>query len=288
MSLSNLIDKGLELAGGFLSTLREKDERDAQFKSESLEQQKFFNDRLLSSIEDVSRQISEVASDTAFRVTQKIESDRLEDLSAQIKLMSLAIQVGNESMLGNALSSISIQIEYAKNRIKEGKSEWLGAWMMAESMRLTGLCNITTGPQGAALINKEAQNFRICILNFTKNELICGESTPWLQIAQFVEGKSEDVLGLINLTEKLAIADGKIVSANSIKMPEVTEACSNYDVIGIFVEPGQKIQKGDSIVTIETDKIIYDVPADTDGYVIEVLVKLGDKASPGDVLLTIA
>lgn len=286
MSLDILIDKGLELAGTFLSYLREKDERDAQFKSESLEQQKFFNDRLLSSIDDVSHQISAVASDAAFRVTQKIESDRLEDLSAQIKLMNLAIQVSNDSMLGTALSAMSIQIEYAKNRLKEGKTEWLGAWLMAESMRLTGLSKIATGAQSAALIDKEAQNFRIGILNFTNNQLIRGELTPWVQIAKFVEGKSEDVLSLINLTEKFDLPGGKVASTNSFKVPHIGE--NNAKVIEVHVKPGQKIQKGDLIVTLETDKVILEIPADTAGYVVEVLVEIGNKVREGDVLVTLA
>lgn len=287
MSLNILINKGLELAGGFLSYLREKDERDAQFKSESLEQQRFVNDRLLSTIDEVAQQISSVASDAAFRVTQKIESDRLEDLAAQIKGLNLAIQVGNDSMLGSALSAIGLQIEYAKNRLKEGKSDWLGAWMMAESMRLTGLSKIAS----PALVEKEAQAFRIGILNNTQGLLIRGDQTPWVQIAQFVGGKSEALLGLIQPTGNGASLGEKVVTTDVIRAPAMPGS-TDIKVTEVFVKHGQDIKVGDELFTVATDKVMFGVMADKCGRVVDVLVdvlvEVGSVVVAEDILVTLA
>jgi pyruvate dehydrogenase E2 component (dihydrolipoamide acetyltransferase) len=57
------------------------------------------------------------------------------------------------------------------------------------------------------------------------------------------------------------------------------------DVIEVQVSPGNTVAVEDPLITLESDKASMDVPAPQAGVVKEVKLKVGDKASEGDVIL---
>ena len=76
--------------------------------------------------------------------------------------------------------------------------------------------------------------------------------------------------------------------ANSIevRVPNIGDF-KDVPVIAVLVKPGDKVDKEQSIVTLESDKATIDVPAPGAGTVAEVKVKVNDKVSEGTVLLTL-
>ena len=62
----------------------------------------------------------------------------------------------------------------------------------------------------------------------------------------------------------------------------------NVEVIEVLVKPGDQIKKNDPLVTIESDKSSVEIPSTIDGKVESIEVKVGDKVSKGDLLLSIA
>jgi hypothetical protein len=54
------------------------------------------------------------------------------------------MEAENEMMLASSVSSISAQVEYAKNRLAEGKRDWVGPWMMGEALRIAALQSMST------------------------------------------------------------------------------------------------------------------------------------------------
>ena len=62
----------------------------------------------------------------------------------------------------------------------------------------------------------------------------------------------------------------------------------NVEIIEILVKKGQKINKNDPVVTLESDKSSVEVPADYEGEVESISVKIGDKVSKGDLILTLS
>ena len=62
----------------------------------------------------------------------------------------------------------------------------------------------------------------------------------------------------------------------------------NVEVIEILVEKGQQIKKNDPVVTIESDKSSVEIPSTLSGKVETISVKVGDKVSKGDLLLSIS
>ncbi|MGB6984698.1 MAG: dihydrolipoyllysine-residue acetyltransferase [Candidatus Aquilonibacter sp.] len=71
-----------------------------------------------------------------------------------------------------------------------------------------------------------------------------------------------------------------------VKVPDLGDF-NDVPVIEVLVKPGQTIKKNDPLVTLESEKASMEVPADVDGVVKNVSVKVGDKVSKGSVLLTL-
>ncbi len=62
----------------------------------------------------------------------------------------------------------------------------------------------------------------------------------------------------------------------------------NVEIIELLVKQGQKISINDSIVTLESDKSSVEVPSTEEGIVESISVKIGDKVSKGDKLISIS
>src|SRR5918994_3481150 len=65
-----------------------------------------------------------------------------------------------------------------------------------------------------------------------------------------------------------------------VKVPDIGDF-TDIPIIEIHVKPGDAIKADDPLITLESDKATMDVPADQDGTVETLLVKLGDKVSQG-------
>ena len=74
--------------------------------------------------------------------------------------------------------------------------------------------------------------------------------------------------------------------AIEVKVPDIGDF-KDVPVIEIHVKPGDTIKADDPLVTLESDKATMDVPADRDGTVEAVLVKLGDKVGEGVAVVTL-
>ena len=62
----------------------------------------------------------------------------------------------------------------------------------------------------------------------------------------------------------------------------------NVEIIEILVKKGDKINKNDSVVTLESDKSSVEVPSNFEGIIENIKVKIGDKVSKGDLILTLS
>lgn len=70
----------------------------------------------------------------------------------------------------------------------------------------------------------------------------------------------------------------------SVQVPDI----GNFDaveVIEVNVNVGDKVEKEDTLITIETEKASMEVPSSDAGVVKKVLIKVGDKVKQGDVIV---
>ena len=71
------------------------------------------------------------------------------------------------------------------------------------------------------------------------------------------------------------------------KLPELGENIESADVIAVLVKAGDRIEKEQSVIEIETDKATVEVPSSIEGVVTEVLVKEGENIEVGKTLIKV-
>ncbi|MGD2052706.1 MAG: dihydrolipoyl dehydrogenase [Gammaproteobacteria bacterium] len=71
-----------------------------------------------------------------------------------------------------------------------------------------------------------------------------------------------------------------------VEVPDIGDF-TNVDIIEVLVGPGDQIAAEDALITLESDKATIEIPSPQAGTVKEVLVKVNDKVSQGDVILTL-
>ena len=76
------------------------------------------------------------------------------------------------------------------------------------------------------------------------------------------------------------------MSDKEIKVPNIGEF-KNVEVIEVLVSNGQSLSKNDPLITIESDKSSVEIPSSVDGKIKSVKIKVGDKVSEGDLILTL-
>jgi pyruvate dehydrogenase E2 component (dihydrolipoamide acetyltransferase) len=69
-----------------------------------------------------------------------------------------------------------------------------------------------------------------------------------------------------------------------IKVPDIGDY-QDVPVIEVHIKPGDRVEKEQSLITLESDKATMDVPSSHAGVVKEVKVKVGDSISEGGVVL---
>src|SRR3954463_10489877 len=72
-----------------------------------------------------------------------------------------------------------------------------------------------------------------------------------------------------------------------IKVPDIGDF-KNVPIIEVHVQPGATVSADDPLISLESDKATMEVPAPQGGTVKEVKVKVGDRVSEGDLIVTMA
>ena len=76
------------------------------------------------------------------------------------------------------------------------------------------------------------------------------------------------------------------MSETEIKVPNIGDF-KDVEVIEVLVSEGQSIKKNDALITIESDKSSVEIPSNLEGKIKNLKIKVGDKVSEGDLILTL-
>ena len=71
-----------------------------------------------------------------------------------------------------------------------------------------------------------------------------------------------------------------------LKVPNIGDF-KDVEVIEVLVKKGQSIKKNDPLITIESDKSSVEIPSNFEGKISNLNIKVGDKVSEGDLILTL-
>lgn len=72
-----------------------------------------------------------------------------------------------------------------------------------------------------------------------------------------------------------------------VQIPKMGMSTVEVDVLRVLVSEGQRVEPGDLLVEIESEKATFEVEAAAAGVVTEILVSEGETYAVGDVLMRI-
>lgn len=93
----------------------------------------------------------------------------------------------------------------------------------------------------------------------------------------------KEISSMETTTAEIPVAGNQM----EILLPELGEGISGGAVISVYINNGEKIQEGDPLVELETDKAAMSIPSPVSGKIINVNVVDGQDLSIGDLLATI-
>lgn len=70
-------------------------------------------------------------------------------------------------------------------------------------------------------------------------------------------------------------------------LPDIGEGIDNVLVTEVNVNQGDKVNKDDTVITVETEKASMEIPIDLTGKIIDIFIKKEDTISPGSKILSI-
>src|SRR3990170_4549184 len=82
-----------------------------------------------------------------------------------------------------------------------------------------------------------------------------------------------------------ALVDQKNIMEKEIKLPKIAEGAESAIVSDILVKEGDTIEKGQSVIVVESDKATVEVPSEEAGKVKTINVKKDAEIKPDDVIL---
>jgi pyruvate dehydrogenase E2 component (dihydrolipoamide acetyltransferase) len=76
-------------------------------------------------------------------------------------------------------------------------------------------------------------------------------------------------------------------SVIEFKLPALGENIEQGDLVRLMIAPGATVSEGQTVMELETDKAVVEVPSSVSGKVEEIRVKEGDKIKVGQVIFTL-
>ena len=74
---------------------------------------------------------------------------------------------------------------------------------------------------------------------------------------------------------------------HTVSLPRLSDTGSDVLVTACLASVGDTVERGQPVITVETDKVDADVPSPVAGRLTSLLVAEGDSLSPGTLIATI-
>ena len=69
-----------------------------------------------------------------------------------------------------------------------------------------------------------------------------------------------------------------------VKVPQLSESVSEATLVAWRKKPGEAVKRDENLIDIETDKVVLELPAPSDGVIVKILKNDGDSVQSGDVI----
>ena len=72
-----------------------------------------------------------------------------------------------------------------------------------------------------------------------------------------------------------------------VKVPQLSESVSEATLVAWRKKPGEAVKRDENLIDIETDKVVLELPAPTDGVLARIVKKDGESVASGDLIAVI-
>lgn len=142
-------------------------------------------------VETSSASLAAAIRSASDRIVEKLESDKLEELQARVKNVSMLLRMRREAQLLQPALTLNESVEYAQNRLREGKLDWLGPWLAGKAVFLAAMraCDAMGGDEFSEFEAEVASGRRV-VLDWAAPILLHSNGRlPWDAIAAFMAGE---------------------------------------------------------------------------------------------------
>lgn len=246
-----------------------------------------------ASFKQAAVELRQAISDAGTQVIEKIESDKLELLGSRIRILGDLIKIGDKSEILRYQFSLREVVDYAENRVAEGKSDWTGPLLLGKVAIFSALqiCSADTEDARQEL-ETLCRKARHEIADLTvRQSMKEGNKIPWMEIDNFLACKTKALS--LNL-----IPDDSTAQINKVLDVVYTGPTISNSGVDFSMSPGQRISKGELLFTIEEflpagffkmgfGKILSEVTSEVDGIIDEIFVTHSEPVTQGLVLARI-
>ncbi|RJX81248.1 lipoyl domain-containing protein [Pseudomonas sp. LS-2] len=232
-----------------------------------------------SNFKEAAAEIRQAVAGVTAAVIGKIESDQLELLCSRIRNMGDLIKLADQSEVRRYIFTLREVVDYAENRVSEGKKEWQGPFLMGKVAIFGALqfCSAESSEDRNAL-ESLCRKAKYGLLDIAVTEMVqTGKKIPWDQIERFLSAKSDADLTLIGPDNSTCASSGDISSATYVGLDDMY-------VSEITVKVSARVRRGDVVAILEGGKATEDVVAEHDGVVHSILVMQGDLVTTGMII----
>ena len=72
--------------------------------------------------------------------------------------------------------------------------------------------------------------------------------------------------------------------ASEVAVPQFPESVTDGTLVSWRKQPGETVKRGDVLADVETDKVVFEVPAAEDGVLAEIVVPEGSTVTSGQII----
>src|SRR3982751_5030715 len=72
-----------------------------------------------------------------------------------------------------------------------------------------------------------------------------------------------------------------------VKVPQLSESVSEATLLEWHKKEGEAVKRDENLIDIETDKVVLELPAPTDGVLVKIIKNARDSVGSGDVIAQI-
>lgn len=198
-------------------------------------------------------------------IVDKIESDKLEELQARVCNIGWLLRINKTDEIFRQALLVRESASYARNRLKEGKLDWVGPCLMAKSAICVALeaCSADFSGEKEELeaLCKEAKYELLDVI--VPHIFSSGKRIPWQAIESFLsrQGGLAEVTKLLGCDDALKAPGAPV---NNIKSP------IDGKILLWRKKVGDKVECNEVVCEVEAEKVVIEICAPKNGTLSEI------------------